>query len=49
MEDMLVLLSALWPVFIGFITLVWALSKMYYSIEVLKEKVKTLFDIVNKD
>ena len=35
-------------VFIGFITLVVVLSQMYMRIQVLEEKVKTLFDLHNK-
>jgi hypothetical protein len=45
---MLELINSLWPVFIGFITLVVVLSQMYMRIQVLEEKVKTLFDLHNK-
>ena len=37
-----------WQVFIGFITLVVILSKMRVDIDVLKDKVKILFDLWNK-
>ena len=44
---MLELINSLWPMFIGFITLVVVLSQMYMRIQVLEEKVKTLFDLHN--
>ena len=44
MEDYLKLLDSLWPVFLGFITLVIVLAKMHTSIEVLRDKVQTLFN-----
>jgi len=37
----------LWPVFVGFITLVIVLAKMHLSIETHSEKIKTLFDLFN--
>ena len=45
---MLEIINSLWPMFIGFITLVVVLSQMYMRIQVLEEKVKTLFDLHNK-
>ena len=36
-----------WPVFLGIITLIIVLAKMHGSIEILKEKVKTLFELWN--
>jgi hypothetical protein len=39
--------SATWPIFIGFITLVIILAKMHSEIDVLKEKVKVLFELWN--
>ena len=45
---MLELINSLWPMFRGFITLVVVLSQMYMRIQVLEEKVKTLFDLHNK-
>ena len=47
MDKSLQLLISLWPVFLGFITLVVVLAKMHSSIEVLREKVKTLFQLYN--
>ena len=37
---MLELINSLWPIFIGFITLVVVLSQMYMRIQVLEDKVK---------
>ena len=48
MENYLKLLDSLWPIFLGFITLVIVLAKMHTSIEVLRDKVKTLFQLYNK-
>ena len=47
-NNFLELLADLWPVFIGFITLVIVLAKMHSSIEVLRDKVQTLFQLFNK-
>jgi len=48
MNEILQIISALWPVFVGFIGLVIVLAKMHYNIETLTEKVKVLFDFHNK-
>ena len=48
LDNSLQLLVGLWPVFVGFITLVIVLAKMHSSIEVLRDKVKTLFQLFNK-
>ncbi len=37
-----------WPLFLGTITLIIILAKMHGDIEIIKEKVKTLFDLWNK-
>ena len=37
-----------WPIFLGKITLIIILAKMHGDIEIIKEKVKTLFDLWNK-
>ena len=42
------LLISLWPLFIGFITLVIVLAQMYMRIQVLEEKVKVAFELINK-
>jgi hypothetical protein len=41
-------LNAVWPIAVGFITLVIVLAKMHGDIETLKEKVKVLFELWNK-
>jgi len=41
-------LMKLWPVFLGFITLVIVLAKMHATIQVLEEKVKVAFQLINK-
>jgi len=38
-----------WPQLVAFVTLVAALSRMRVDIDVLKDKVKTLFELWNKD
>ena len=42
------LLNEYWQVLVGFITLVVILSKMNVDIEVLKDKIKVLFELFNK-
>ena len=37
-----------WPIFLGIITLIIILAKMHGDIEIIKEKVKTLYDLWNK-
>jgi hypothetical protein len=46
--DTLDLLVKIWPVLLGFITLVIVLAKMDVRINVLEEKIKTLFELWNK-
>ena len=41
------MLMKMWPLFLGFITLVIVLAKMHGDIIVLKEKVKVAFDLMN--
>ena len=47
MEDIHTIVS-LWPLGIGFVTLVIVLAKMHSAIEVINEKIKVLFDLHNK-
>ena len=47
MYEFVDIISALWPIVLGFITLVIVLARMHTSIEVLQEKVKVLFDLWN--
>ena len=42
------LLVSLWPILLGFITLVIVLAKMHSAITVLEEKVKVAFELINK-
>jgi len=46
-QDILLVISRLWPLFLGFITLVIVLAKMHSAITVLEEKVKVAFDLIN--
>jgi hypothetical protein len=46
--DLIDNIMKLWPVFLGFITLVVVLAKADNRISVLEEKVRTLFDLINK-
>ena len=41
-------ISSMWPIFVGFISLVIVLAKLHGDIIVLKEKVKVAFDLINK-
>ena len=41
-------LIQLWPIALAFVSLVIVLAKMYTRIDVLEEKVRTLFDLHNK-
>tara|TARA_R100001591_G_scaffold60680_1_gene70359 strand:+ start:324 stop:482 length:159 start_codon:yes stop_codon:yes gene_type:complete len=48
MGEITTLINTLWPIVLGFITLVIVLAKMHTSIEVLQEKVKVLFELHNE-
>jgi len=45
---MIELVNDIWPLLMGFVTLVIVLAKMSNNIDILKEKVKTLFELYNK-
>jgi len=45
--DALNAVGTVWPIFLGFIGLVIVLARMHTDIEVLKDKIKTLFDLFN--
>ena len=47
--DLIENIMKLWPVFMAFITLVIVLAKADNRLSVLEEKVRTWFDIINKD
>ena len=40
-------LVQLWPIALAFVSLVIVLAKMYNRIDVLEDKVRTLFDLYN--
>ena len=46
--ELMTMIMKMWPLFLGFITLVIVLAKMHGDIIVLKEKVKVAFDLINK-
>jgi hypothetical protein len=48
MNDIQTIVS-LWPLALGFVTLVIVLAKMHSAIEVINEKIKVLFDLHNKE
>ena len=43
------LINEYWQIIVGVITLIIVLSKMHLDIEIIKEKIKTLFGLINKD
>ena len=49
MEASMDLLIQLWPILIGFVTLVIVLAQMHSKISVLEEKVRTLFELFNRE
>ena len=38
-----------WQIIVGVITLIVVLSKMHLDLEIVKEKIKTIFGLINKD
>ena len=42
------LISSIWPIFVGFIVLVLTLGRLMSRMDVVEEKVKTLFELWNK-
>ena len=42
------LISSIWPIFVGFIILVLTIGKLMSRMDVVEEKVKTLFERWNK-
>jgi hypothetical protein len=40
-------INTVWPVAVGFVTLVIVLAKMHNDIETLKEKVRVIFELWN--
>jgi len=45
--DVLDAMGAIWPLALGFVTLVIVLAKMHADIEQMKEKIRTLFELWN--
>ena len=43
------LINEYWQIIVGLITLIIVLSKMHLDIEIIKDKVKTLFGLINKE
>ena len=46
--EAITILSKLWPIFVAFIMLIIVLAQSHYRIKVLEEKVKVIFDLINK-
>lgn len=46
--DLFDLLAKSWPMLLALITLIIVLAKLDLRVAVLEEKVKTLFDLINK-
>ena len=46
--DMFEIFTRVWPVILALITLIIVLSKLDLRVAVLEEKIKTLFDLINK-
>lgn len=46
--DLFDILAKGWPMLLAIITLIIVLSKLDLRVAVLEEKVKTLFDLINK-
>ena len=42
------LVNEYWQIIVGVITLIVVLSKLHLDVEILKDKVKNLFDLFNK-
>lgn len=46
--DLLEIISKTWPILVAFVMIVVLFAKMDVRIGVLEEKVKALFDLINK-
>lgn len=49
MNEFIDIVGAVWPIALGFITLVIILAKIDVRLAVVEEKIKTLFELWNKD
>ena len=43
------LVNEYWQIIVGVITLIIVLSKLHLDVEILKDKVKNLFELFNKE
>ena len=41
-------ITGLWPIFVGFVALIFWLAKSHADIETLKEKVRVLYELYNR-
>ena len=46
--EAIAIISKLWPIFVAFIMLIIVLAQSHYRIKVLEEKVKVVFELINK-
>jgi hypothetical protein len=46
--EVITILTKLWPIFVAFIMLIVVLAQSHYRIKVLEEKVKVVFELINK-
>ena len=46
--EAITIISKLWPIYVAFIMLIIVLAQSHYRIKVLEEKVKVIFDLINK-
>lgn len=42
-------IGSLWPIALAFVTVTIALARMHADIETIKEKIRVLFELWNKD
>jgi|TARA_Y100001951_G_scaffold6270_1_gene3921 hypothetical protein len=47
-SETIIMLTKLWPMFVAFILLIVTLAQSHYRIKVLEEKVKVVFELINK-
>ena len=46
--EIITILTKLWPMLVAFILLIVTLAQSHYRIKVLEEKVKVVFELINK-
>ena len=47
-SETILMLTKLWPMFVAFILLIVTLAQSHYRIKVVEEKVKVVFELINK-